>query len=571
MEQNLSGAPATARARAVASTSRFLRLVVFLAGVGTLGIEMVASRLLAPFFGTSQPIWAVVIGLTLIYLAVGYRIGGRLADRRPDERVFYRIIAWAGMLTALIPLVSDPILRFAQQSLGQLAVAGFLGALFGVLILFAAPVTLMAMVTPFALRLEVERAKEPRAENQAPDGQGSLAEIGTTAGSLSAISTVGSIVGTFLTVLYLIPTIGTARTIYLFAAFLVVLGLIGLRDWRYLLMLLAVAGLAFYTLTTREGVKTAGCRNCELIHEEESAYNYIQVASRDTSNGPTVNLILNEGLAIHSLYPLRYSETGDPRDLLSGGGPWDYFNIAPFFYAGRSESSVRSMAMLGSATGTVPAQFLAVYGADRTVDAVEIDPRIIEVGREYFRMRDSAVGPEFPNYRVHAQDARFWLETGAGSYDIIGMDAYHQPYIPFHLTTVEFFRSAKARLTPQGVVAVNAGKGTDGDDRLGRVIAHTMLQVFPQVFVIETAGFGNQIIVGVAQPVGDGVRNFTDNIAGLQSPVLRGVMGWALSMGQGPLREVRLEDVQSEPIFTDDRAPVEQLIDSLIFNTALGE
>ncbi|GAB4210341.1 MAG: fused MFS/spermidine synthase [Roseiflexaceae bacterium] len=569
MEQNLSGAPAMTQPRAVASSSRFLRLVVFLAGVGTLGIEMVASRLLAPFFGTSQPIWAVVIGLTLIYLAIGYRIGGRLADRRPDERLFYRIIAWAGMLTALIPLISDPILRFAQQSLGQLAVAGFLGALFGVLILFAAPVTLMAMVTPFALRLEVERTKESRTKNQEPGTE--LADIGATAGSLSAISTVGSIVGTFLTVLYLIPAIGTARTIYLFAAFLVVLGLIGLRDWRYLLMLLAVAGLAFYTLTARENIKTAGCRNCELIHEEESAYNYIQVARRDTVNGPTINLILNEGLAIHSLYPLRYGESGDPADLLSGGGPWDYFNVTPFFYPNRSESSVRSMAMLGSATGTVPGQFLAVYGPDRTVDAVEIDPRIVEVGREYFRMRDNTVSQEFPNYRVYAQDARFWLETSAGSYDIIGMDAYHQPYIPFHLTTVEFFRAAKAHLTPQGVVAVNAGKGTNGDDRLGRVIAHTMLQVFPQVFVIETAGFGNQIIVGVNQPVGDGVRNFTNNIADLQSPVLRGVMGWALSQGQGPLREIKLEEVQSEPIFTDDKAPVEQLIDSLIFNTALGE
>lgn len=557
MQQELPGAPAAVQGRAVLRSRRFLMLVVFLAGVGTLGIEMVASRLLAPFFGTSQPIWAVVIGLTLIYLAVGYRVGGRLADRRPDERLFYRLICWAGFVTAFIPVLSYPILRFAQQALGQLAVGGFLGALFGVLILFAAPVILMAMVTPFALRLEVERARED------------LSAIGATAGSLSAISTVGSIAGTFLTVLLLIPAIGTARTTYLFAVFLIVLGLVGLRDWRYALMLLAVAGLALYSLSAQGAIKGAGCARCTKLHEEESAYNYIQVARRDTSNGPTINLLLNEGLAIHSIYPLRYNETGDPRDLLSGGGPWDYFTITPYFYPERSEGSVRSMAMLGSATGTVPAQFLAVYGADRTVDAVEIDPRIIAVGRRYFNMQDNAVSRAFPGYTVHAQDARYWLETGAGRYDIIGMDAYHQPYIPFHLTTVEFFQAARAHLTQRGVVAVNAGKSPGGDDRLGRMVARTMLQVFPQVFVIEAANYGNQLIVGVNQPVGDGVRNFAENIPRLQSPVLRGVMGWALSMGQGPLREVRPQDVADVAPFTDDQAPVERLIDSLIFDTAL--
>jgi predicted membrane-bound spermidine synthase len=557
MEQELPGAPAEVQGRAALRSRRFLMLVVFLAGVGTLGIEMVASRLLAPFFGTSQPIWAVVIGLTLIYLAVGYQLGGRLADRRPDEQLFYRLICWAGFVTGLIPILSYPILRFAQQALGALAVGGFLGALFGVLILFAAPVILMAMVTPFALRLEVARA-----------GEG-ISGIGSTAGSLSALSTVGSIVGTFLTVLYLIPAIGTARTTYLFAAFLIVLGLIGLRDWRYALMLLAVAALAFYTISTQGAIKAAGCRGCTKLHEEESAYNYIQVARRDTANGPTVNLLLNEGLAIHSIHTLRYDETGDPRDLLSGGGPWDYFNVTPYFYPERDERSVRSLAMLGSATGTVPAQFLAVYGPDRTVDAVEIDPRIIAVGREFFNMQDNAVSGRFPGYTVHAQDARYWLETRAGRYDIIGMDAYHQPYIPFHLTTVEFFQAARAHLTPQGVVAVNAGKGLRGDDRLGRTVASTMLKVFPQVFVIETANYGNQLIVGVNQPVGDGVHNFTDNIGRVESPVLRGVMGWALSQGQGPLREVRPQDVASYAPFTDDQAPVERLIDSLIFDSAL--
>jgi predicted membrane-bound spermidine synthase len=554
MEQDISAQRQVAQRDTVQGSSRFLLLVVFLAGIGTLGVEMIASRLLAPYFGTSQPIWAVVIGLTLIYLTIGYRLGGTLADRRPDEKVLYRVIAWAGFVTGFIPLLSDPILRFSQGTIARVAVGSFLGALFGVLILFAAPVTLMAMVSPFAIRLQLKRV------------EAGIAAAGRTAGSLSALSTVGSIVGTFITALYLIPTIGTARTTYLIAGFLIVVGLVGLRDWRYLLMLLIVAALAFYTTTTRGNIKTADCSGCTLIEESESAYNYIQIAESDSAAyGPQVNLILNEGQAIHSIYRKRFKDTGDPIDLLTGGGPWDYFSVTPYFYPDRDSSSVKSLAMLGSATGTVPKQFLAIYGPQTQIDAVEIDPRIIELGRKHFDMLDASQAPSFPNYHVHAEDARYWLATTDRTYDVIGMDAYHQPYIPFHLTTIEFFRLVKQHLTPDGVAVVNAGKGPDGDDRLGVALAGTMLQVFPQVFVIDTKGFGNQILVGVNREIGDGTLNFQHNYERMQVPALHTVMDWALYQGSSPIRRFLPSDARYDP-FTDDRAPVEQLIDSLIFD-----
>jgi predicted membrane-bound spermidine synthase len=555
MERDIPAQPQVAPRETVQRSSAFLLLVVFLAGIGTLGIEMIASRLLAPYFGTSQPIWAVVIGLTLIYLTIGYRLGGTLADRRPDEKLLYQIIVWAGFLSGFIPLLSDPILRFSQGTIAALAVGSFLGALFGVLILFAAPVILMAMVSPFAIRLQLKKV------------EAGIAAAGRTAGSLSAISTVGSIVGTFLTVLYLIPEFGTARTTYLIAAFLIVVGVIGLRDWRYLALLLAVAGLFYYTTTTRGNIKSADCAGCTLLAEEESAYNYIQIAgSLNQFYGPQINLILNEGQAIHSIYHTRYEESKNPLDLLTGGGPWDYFNVAPYFYPDRDPSSVDSMAMLGSATGTVPKQFLAVYGPESRVDAVEIDPRIIEMGRRYFDMRDSSYDPSHPNYFVHAEDARYWLATQAGQkYDVIGMDAYHQPYIPFHLTTVEFFQQVRDRLTDDGVAVVNAGKGPDGDTRLGVALAGTMRQVFPQVFVIDTAGFGNQILVGVNRPVGDGALNFERNFERMRVPLLRQVMDWSLNAGSAPVREFQPAEARYAP-FTDDHAPVEQLIDSLIFD-----
>ena len=543
---------------------RFLLLVVFLAGVGTLGIEMVMPRLLAPFFGTSQPIWAVVIGMTLVYLAVGYWLGGRMADRRPDERLLSWLIAWAGLLCALIPLVARPLLRLAQLSMQAVAAGGFLGALIAVLLLFAAPVILMATVGPFAVRLQLRLAEQ------------GVAAAGRTAGTISALSTLGSIVGTFLTVLVLIPWIGSNGTLFLFAAFLVLLGLIGLRDLRALLMLVVVIGLAAAHYAIGGVVKSADCYSCTLLAEAESGYNYIQVADQeivygDGSRDQRRVLLLNEGQALHSVYRLKYRETGDPLDLLTDGGPWDYFAVAPYVYPEMAPEDVRSLALLGSAAGSIPKQFLAIYGPETRIDAVEIDPAIIGLGRRYFDLEDQ--DPAFPNYTTYAQDARYWLAGADARYDVIGMDAYHQPYIPFHLTTVEFFSEVKAHLSPRGVAVVNAGRPASGDDRLVNALGSTMLAVFPEVYIIDTR-FSNALLIGVNEPAGDGVANFIANAAQVAKAAeaepryraLQLVQYWALNEGRfGPIRRFTAAEARYEP-FTDDRAPVERLIDELIFS-----
>jgi MFS family permease len=545
---------------AAPQSRRFLLLVVFLAGVGTLGIEMVMPRMLAPFFGTSQPIWAVVIGMTLAYLAIGYRIGGILADRHPDPRRMYRLIAWAGLLCALIPLVARPVLQVAQFSLRHVVAGGFLGALAVVVLLFAAPVILMAAVSPFAIRIAL---RDP--------GVG-LDAAGRTAGTISALSTIGSILGTFLTVLVLIPTIGTNSTLYLFAIFLVGLALVGLRDVRTLMMLGVTVLLAMVSAGSGGQIKSADCRDCRLIVEAESDANYIQVAEQiiTYSNGvvdPRRVLILNEGQAIHSVYRLRFRTSGDPLDLLTDGGPWDYFSIAPYLYPDVRPDDVQSLALLGSAAGSIPKQFLAIYGPDTTIDAVEIDGEIVELGRRYFDLEDQ--DPRFPNYTTYVQDARYWLATTDRRYDVIGMDAYHQPYIPFHLTTVEFFAEVRAKLNPRGVAVVNVGRPPSGDDRLVNALASTMLAVFPQVFVIDTR-FSNAILIGVNEPVGDGAANFIANAGALDVQALQLVAYWALNEGRfGPVREFTADQARFSP-FTDDRAPVERLIDGLIFSAATG-
>jgi len=531
---------------------RYLLAAVFIGGVSTLGVELSASRLLAPFFGTSQLIWANVIGLTLIYLTIGYRLGGQLVDRRPDERLLATIMLVAGLLTAFIPLVARPILQWSATAFSSFSVGVFFGSLFGVLLLFSAPIILLGMVSPFAVRLSLR----------------DVATAGTTAGSLSGLSTLGSIIGTFLSVLVLIPALGTSRTFYVFALMLVVTGAIGMRRPVAYLAVPAVLLLALLQLGIR-GIREPFCAGCTSLHEEESSYNYIQVARSDFGPGGTeqIGLILNEGQAIHSIFNTRYAESRNPADLLTSG-PWDFFNIAPYLYADRSKSAVDGLMMIGSAAGTVPKQFLAFYGADARIDAVEIDPAIVRVGRDYFGVEDL----QAPNYRTHAADGRVYLRESDQTYDIIGMDAYHQPYIPFHLTTREFFADVADHLTDQGVAVVNAGK-PGSDYRLVHVLASTMRDVFPQVYIMDVPTFGNSIIFGVKQPVGDGVANFRANLERMDDPVLAGVMRQALdanpARGKLPLREWTAADAQQRP-FTDDWAPVEWVIDQLIVRAAEG-
>ncbi len=529
----------------------FLIAAVLIGGICSLGIELTASRLLQPFFGSSQLIWANVIGLTLIYLTVGYRLGGRLADRRPEQETLALILLAAGLTTAPIPLIARPILAASASAFTSFSIGVFFGSFFGVLLLLAAPIILLGMVSPFAIRLSMNDVRT----------------AGSTAGSLYALSTIGSIMGTFLPVLLLIPTLGTNLTFYVFALALVTVGALGMRRRMALVAIPAVVLLVVLQLGIR-GIREPFCRDsgCESLYEQESTYNYIQVASLgpDRSGADRIGLILNEGQAIHSIYNTRYDQTNDPADLLTNG-PWDFFNVAPYVYPNRSKSDVQSLLMIGSAAGTIPKQFLAFYGENAQIDAVEIDPAIIDIGRKYFAMEDQ----ERPHYKVHAEDGRVFLHRTPETYDVIGMDAYHQPYIPFHLTTREFFEEVNAHLTPDGVAVVNAGK-PGADYRLVHALASTMRTVFPQVFILDVPSFGNSIVIGVKQPVGDGVANFEANTQRMDDPALQRVMQQALTSNSRklPLREWTQEDAAAVRAFTDDWAPVESVIDRIILRAA---
>src|SRR6266568_5333367 len=205
----------------------FLVILVFIGGMTSLALEMCASRLLGAYFGTSLYIWGVLIGLILIYLTIGYFVGGRLADRYPSKQLLYAITAVAALTTSLIPFVSQGILSWSIQAMATVSVSAFLSSLVGTVLLFAVPVILLGLVSPFALRLVTSDIKSS----------------GRMSGSLYAISTFGSILGAFLPVLWLIPTFGVRRTLLIFGALLFAASLWGLRvRWRpaFALVLLAL-------------------------------------------------------------------------------------------------------------------------------------------------------------------------------------------------------------------------------------------------------------------------------------------------------------------------------------------
>lgn len=518
----------------------YLRVVVFVSGAVSIGIELAASRLLAPFFGTSLFIWANLIGLTLIYLSVGYAVGGRIADRWPTATVLYAITATAAFVTGLIPLIARPILAKSLEAFTAVSLGGFYSSLVGTLILFAVPVTLLGCVSPFAIRLALE----------------SVSGAGNTSGSLYALSTVGSIVGTFVPTFLLIPRIGTFRTFYLFSLTLLAASLVGLLRTApsvHRTRLLVAAAILLAIMVGLAGFGQRGFvrpveGNRAIIWQGESAYNFIQVAENRDSGA--YELYLNEGHAIHSLYYPKQTE-----QPLSNG-PWDYFAVAPFFVANQRADTIKDVCIIGLAGGTVAQRMTELYGPGLKIDGVEIDPKIVDVARRYFNLDE-------PGLRVIVQDGRYYLRATTKRYDVVGVDAYHQPYIPFQLTTKEFFQEAYDHLNDGGTLIVNAGR-TNTDFRLVDVISQTMRAVFPNVYLIDTPAFTNTMVIGTKEPAA--VTNFAANMDAIRAVTPNSPL---VTLGDAALRDGHIREAERGPkVFTDDLAPVEDLIDRILLDYA---
>jgi len=490
-----------------------LPVIVFVVGTGSLGAEIAAARLLAPYFGASTLIWANTIGVVLIALSAGYWYGGKRADRDPSYRGLLKIVLLAGILTAAIPFVADPFLSGAVDALDTINAGAFVGSLIAVSVLVATPVFIMGMVAPYALRLAVH----------------GVHDTGRTSGRLYAVSTIGSLTGNFASALLLIPLLGTRRTFLVYALGFVIVAVLGLRSRR----LIPVPAVIIALMALPVGVvKAAEDEGERVIHEADTEYQYARVVEDEDGDR---FLELNEGQAVHSIY----RADGYLTDNI-----WDEYLVAPF--AVRSTPPDR-IAILGNAAGTT-ARAYGRYFPQTWIDGVEIDGELTEIGREYFDMHN-------PRLRTYADDARPWLRRTDQRYDAILVDAYRQPYIPFYLATREFFELCRDRLRPGGMVMVNVGH-PEGSDDLEKVLSETMAEVFPTV-VRDPAEDVNTLLIGTFEEAsGERLRAAVPSLpADLRPRALQAAARIAPRLEGGT-------------VYTDDKAPVEWLIDASIVEVA---
>jgi len=355
---------------------------------------------------------------------------------------------------------------------------------------------------------------------------------------------MGSFIGTFLPVLVLIPLLGTTFTFIAASLYLLVVALIGMgitegwrkaAVWLWMPVLLAV----FAALWAGGAFKTTPGQ----VYETESSYNYIEVVEQ---NGYTL-LRLNDGQGVHSMYH---------PDVLDYAGPWQQFLAGPFFYPQTGLEDVERIAIVGLAAGTTARQATAVFGP-LPIDGYEIDPQIIAVGQEYF-------GMTMPNLNTFAVDGRWGLYTSEETYDLVAIDAYRPPYIPWHLTTVEFFELVRDRLTDEGAVVINVGRSPI-DRSLIDAMVTTLQVVFPSVHVMDIPNTLNTMVYATVQPTEMSalIGNYQVLAADPEThPLLLHVLEQVI-LHQQPLPEPTI-------VFTDDKAPVEWVVNRMVLEFMLS-
>jgi spermidine synthase len=498
-----------------------LEIAVFLAGAALMSLEIVGARILAPVFGTSIFVWGSLITVFLASLAAGAALGGRLADRRPRPDVLSDLLVLSGALTWVVFLAPAPVMRFFAEA----AMPDRFRSLLAAVVLFAAPCTFMGMVTTFAVRLA---ARE-------------ISTIGSTAGRLSAISTAGSIGGTFATTFFVIPAVSTSPILFgigttlIFAAWLVPAPFSGGRLARDVaVMLMAVAAHLLVPEAARAPLPEG-----TLVYEKETAYHRIRVIDQGLRRVMYFNN-LTQGFA-----PAR-SGLSLPQNYTDG------LLLALAF----PPRLPRAVVAIGLGAGMVPSLLSAKAPEVETI-TIEIDPEVAEVARRFFHFAPDA------NDRVVIGDGRRELGRQVGEVDAILVDAFFADSLPFHLLTKEFYELCRARLRPDGVVAANfiGGRLSGKDNALFWAAARTLSEVFPRVYVFSSelsAGrpvfAANAILVGSRSPVRLDRGSIADRADALARRLDRPpVAAWARYLYDGEMR------TSTVPVLTDDYSPTDSL------------
>ncbi|MHC4780974.1 MAG: spermidine synthase, partial [Planctomycetota bacterium] len=444
-----------------------LLLIAFIVGAAVMTFEMAGARALSPHFGSSNYIWANIIGSLMASLALGYYIGGRVADRKPSITLLMVLLGLAGAMGGLVPLILPPLGRACVPA-GIAAEHSFrinlLGSLTVTVLLLVPLVFVVAMTTPLLVRL-LARSRE---------------EAGGAAGSVNAYGAVGSIVGTFLPTLILVPALGPARTFAVMGATLglfATLGLAMVGTGR-----LRVAGVLFLLPAILCAIFGGGAVHSEpgTLEERNSPYQYVRVYDKEGRRF----LALNEGRD-------QFDSLMVEGKFLTGGQYYDYMNLVPLHFDPSLRDRLR-VCVVGLAAGTYSRQIHHFFGNRFRVeiDGAEIDPDVLDVGRLYFGL----TGPENRNLKASASDGRLFLSQSEGDFDLIAVDAYNrQLYIPFHLITREFFELCREKLSPGGFVAVNVCDYGSRSPAL-EAVRNTCARVFGRAYLIRLSGTVNHLL-----------------------------------------------------------------------------
>jgi spermidine synthase len=496
-----------------------LYAVVFVCGAVLMGLEIVGSRILAPYFGNSIFVWGSLISVVLAALSLGYWLGGMVADRWPRLSVLGALVAIPGIMIALLPFVYPPFNRTIA--------AGEMGArlspLISCLVLFLVPSLFLGTISPFAVRLQAR----------------AVASVGTTAGGLYAISTAGSIVGTLVTAFYLIVAIGVANITHglglmlLLTAAAVFLG--GRRPGRAGLALVCMCLLLLAVIWhARTGAEESG-----LLLDMDSFYNHIHVAEESGTRYMDFDNLRQSAMLLSDPWELRLR----------------YTRFLALALAFRPEP--KRVLILGLGGGSFPKRLYRDF-PQVVVDVVDIDPEVITIAKRYFQV------PEDSRLRLHRQDGRRFLRETTDRYDLIFLDAYNSDTIPFHLTTREFYRELEAHLAPDGFVVSNIIGALRGpQSAFFRAMYRTLAETFPTVYVVPTYDGGGAFVLGEINILLFATRDRTlltraefmarvGRVGGKLVPASE-LVEYASHLLELPI------SMSNVPILTDDYAPVEIL------------
>ena len=496
----------------------YLYLTEFFAGMSVMAVELGASRLLAPYFSSSQIVWTIIIGTIMIAMALGNIWGGRSADKNPNpDRLYVRIII-AAVWIAAIPVLGKFVIIGISAALVFAISSNFLiwAAFLACMVIFVFPLFLLGTVTPSLVKYTVD----------------SLDDSGKTVGSLNAFNTIGSIIGTFVPTFVTIPAVGTSITFLIFAGILLLLALVYFVSTRGKKKPCVIGGILFLICCVTGASGSFAFWEKNLLYEGESIYNYLQVKETEDS----VILSTNVLFGVQSIMK---------KDGGATGMYYDYAMAAPMM-SGKADGS---LLVLGMGTGTYAKQ-CEYYYHPASIEGVEIDQKITDLAGEYFELPESI--------EVTTYDGRSYLAAVQETYDVIMVDAYQDITIPFQMSSVEFFTLVREHLNENGVMVVNMNMHSNTEGNINEYLADTIAAVFDYVYTVDVAGTTNRELFATQNP--EALSLFEAGRSMVEEPELQEMLR-RVSEGLVPYEK-------GNYLLTDDKAPVEllgmQVIDDLI-------